>query len=109
MCLAPRSAPPRARSPAATDDTLNALHAILRPEQRTTLVDKVDAHWIAWKETNAGDQATYDTKPHRYLPDLAKEIGLTSEQVDKVRAKLDSKKDSKKPFDASATDAYIRA
>jgi Spy/CpxP family protein refolding chaperone len=95
--------------PGAAVDTLNELHATLRPEQRIAFVDKVDAHWTAWKESNVGDQATEDTKPHGYLAGLAKELGLTSEQVDKVCASFDRKKDSKKPFDASVTDAYLRA
>jgi Spy/CpxP family protein refolding chaperone len=95
--------------PAATADTLNALHAALRPEQRAALVDKVDAHWTVWKDTNAGDETTDETKPHSRLAHLTMEIELTSAQVDKVRANLDGKKDTKKPFDATAADAYIKA
>ncbi len=95
--------------PGATADTLNALHAALRPEQRTALADKVDAHWAVWKDTNIADTATDGTKPRGHLAHLAKEIGLTSDQVDKVRANLDAAKDSKKPFDAAAAEAYIKA
>jgi Spy/CpxP family protein refolding chaperone len=95
--------------PAATADTLNALHAALRPEQRAALVDKVDAQWTVWKDTNAGDETTDDSKPHSRLAHLTKEIGLTSAQVDKVRANLDRKNETKKPFAAAAADAYIEA
>jgi Spy/CpxP family protein refolding chaperone len=95
--------------PKATADVLDQLHAALHPEQRIALVDKIEANWAVWKETNGGEQAEEDAKPHGHLAHLAKEIGLTSEQVDKVRANLDAAKDSKKPFDAAAADAYVKA
>jgi Spy/CpxP family protein refolding chaperone len=95
--------------PGATAEALNQLHATLRPEERNALVDKIDAHWAVWKDTNGGDQTADDAKPRGHLGHLAKEIGLTSDQVDKVRANLDAAKDAKKPFDAAAADAYVKA
>lgn len=102
-------APAASVIPKATTDVLDQLHAALRPEERVALVDKIEANWAVWKDTNGGEQAAEDAKPHGHLAHLAKEIGLTSEQVDKVRANLDAAKDSKKPFDAAAADAYVKA
>jgi Spy/CpxP family protein refolding chaperone len=93
----------------ALPSLLNQLHAALRPEQRVALVDKIDAHWAAWRDVNSGDHAADGTKPDRRLNHLAKEYGLTSDQIDKVRATLDASKDTKKPFDAAAVETYVKA
>jgi Spy/CpxP family protein refolding chaperone len=95
---------------AATPDVLNQLHAVLRAEQRAALVDKIDAHWTVWREANSAESmADGGSKPDRHIAHLAKEIGLTSDQVDKLRANLDATKDVKKPFDPVAADAYVKA
>jgi Spy/CpxP family protein refolding chaperone len=95
--------------PGATAEVLNQLHAALKPEERAALVDKVDANWAVWKEANGGDQAVDDSKPKGHLEHLAKDLGLTSDQLDKVKASLDASKDAKKPFDAVAADTYVKA
>jgi Spy/CpxP family protein refolding chaperone len=92
-----------------TPDLLNKLHAALRPEQRAALVDKVDAHWTVWRDANSAEKTADSSVPDRHIHHLAKEIGLTSDQVDKLRANLDATKDAKKPFDAAAAEAYIKA
>jgi hypothetical protein len=34
---------------------LNDLHAVLTPVERSALVDKVEAHWAVWRESNGGE------------------------------------------------------
>ncbi len=103
-----KSATAATAAQAATVELLDKLHATLRPEQRAALVDKVDAHWSAWRETN--EKGTEGGKPDRHLKHIAKELNLTKDQVDKVHAALEaSNKDIKKPFDPAATEAYIKA
>lgn len=95
---------------AATADALNQLHALLRPDQRASLVDKVEAHWAIWKESNGGDQAADNARPDGHIAHLAKEIGLTAEQVEKVRANLASMPGGTKgPFDPAAAEAHAKA
>jgi Spy/CpxP family protein refolding chaperone len=91
----------------ATVDVLNQLHAVLRPEQRTALVDKVEAHWSMWKEANAGDQATDNSRPDGHIARLASEIGLTSDQVEKVRASLAGT--TRGSFDPAEAEAHTKA
>jgi Spy/CpxP family protein refolding chaperone len=94
----------------ATADALNQLHALLRPEQRMALVDKVEAHWAVWKEANAGDQATDNGQPDGHIGHVAKELGLTNDQVEKVRANLSAlPAPSRGPFDATAAEAHMKA
>jgi Spy/CpxP family protein refolding chaperone len=90
---------------------LNQLHAALKPEQRSALADKVDANWATWRDVNGGGDHAGDggAKPERRFKHLAKELGLTSDQVEKFRTNLDATKDAKKPFDAAAAEAYIKA
>jgi Spy/CpxP family protein refolding chaperone len=91
----------------ATVEFLEHIHGVLRPEQRAAFVDKVDAHWAAWRDAN--DKKEEGGKPDRHLRHLAKELSLSKDQVDKVRAALDAVKPPAKPFDPAAADAYIKA
>ncbi len=94
----------------ASADALNALHNALTPEQRQALVDKIDAHWSIWKDSNAGDQATDNARPEGHIARLAQEIGLTNEQVDKTRAALAALPPaSRGPFDPAAAEAHVKA
>jgi Spy/CpxP family protein refolding chaperone len=94
----------------ATVDALNQLHAMLTPEQRTALVDKIEAHWSIWKGSNAGDQATDNARADGHLAHLAQEIGLAGDQVDKVRANLAALAPaSRGPFDSAAGEAHMKA
>ncbi len=92
---------------AAAQELLNHLHGVLRPEQRAAFVDKVDAHWAAWREAN--EHAAEGGKPDRHLRRLAKDLSLTKDEVDKAHAAMDADKEAKKPFDAAASEAYIKA
>lgn len=83
---------------------LDQLHGVLRPEERAALVDKVDAHFAAWKDAN---DKTADGSKH--IRRVAKELSLTTDQVDKLRAALSAAKDTSKPFDPAATEAYQKA
>jgi Spy/CpxP family protein refolding chaperone len=93
----------------ATADALNQLHALLRPEQRAALVDKVEAHWTVWKEANAGDPTAESAQPDGHLAHLAAEIGLTTDQVDKVRANLAVASGPRAPFDPTQAEAHMQA
>jgi Spy/CpxP family protein refolding chaperone len=98
--------------PGATADLLTKLHAALRPEQRAALVDKVDAHWATWRDVNGTDHTPDGGVPKadRRLHHITKELGLTSDQLDKFKASLDaSSKDVKKPFDPSRFEAFSKA
>jgi Spy/CpxP family protein refolding chaperone len=69
----------------ASTDALNELHAVLTPPERAALVDKVEAHWSVWQRANA--EETDPTNPEgSRLAMLTTELGLTHDQVDKIRA-----------------------
>jgi Spy/CpxP family protein refolding chaperone len=98
----------------ATAAELNALHAVLRPEQRAALVDKVEAHFMVWMESN-GDQAAA-AKEHEqggHIAHLAKELTLTNDQVDKLKASFASSiaahEQAHGKFDASVAEAHMKA
>ena len=95
---------------AATADVLNQLHGVLRPEQRAALVDKIEAHWTVWKESNAGDQAADNQKAGGHIAHLAKELGLSDDQVTKTRANLAAlAPGARGPFDPAAGEAHMKA
>lgn len=95
---------------AATADALNQLHTLLRPEQRASLVDKIEAHWTIWKEANAGDQATDNARPDGHIAHLQQELGLSADQVQKTRANLASLPGTARgPFDVTAGEAHMKA
>lgn len=94
----------------ATAQALNALHEVLTPEQRAALVDKIEAHWSLWKESNAGDQAHDNARPEGHVAHLANEFALSTEQVEKVRANLASLPAAAHgAFDATAAEAHAKA
>jgi Spy/CpxP family protein refolding chaperone len=93
----------------AVGTALEAIHKVLKPEQRHALSDKVEANWALWKEANSGDQVADNAKPDGHLSHVAKELSLTPEQVTKIKATLDGEKDAKKPFDVAAADAQMKA
>ncbi len=79
----------------ATADALNQLHAVLTPEQRSALVEKVEAHWDVWKHANAveaekagGDASRAAQRGH--LDVMAKEIELSPEQVARAQSNFDA-------------------
>jgi Spy/CpxP family protein refolding chaperone len=72
---------------AATGDVLNKLHALLSPEERALLVDKVKAHAEVWRHVN--HEAEPGGREHGgRLAELTKDLSLTPEQVEKIGAAL---------------------
>jgi Spy/CpxP family protein refolding chaperone len=70
---------------------LNDLHAVLTPAQRAKLVDEVQGHWENWKEAHGKDEA--DDKQHHdgYMLGLVRELGLSQDQADKIKAAFKDK------------------
>lgn len=66
---------------------LDQLHAVLSPSERAALVDKVRANFEVWREMNYQERAAADGRPRR-LSRLARELALTSDQVDQIQASL---------------------
>jgi len=69
-------------------DSLNQLHTVLTPSQREALVDKVSAHLEVWEDVNSEDDSTDRNIHEGHLHRVANEIGLSPDQVDKIRATL---------------------
>jgi Spy/CpxP family protein refolding chaperone len=93
----------------AVEAALDSIHKVLKPEERRALADKVQANWDLWKEANAGEQGADNAKPNGHLAHVAKELSLTPDQVTKIKASLDAEPNAKKPFDAAAADANMKA
>jgi Spy/CpxP family protein refolding chaperone len=96
----------------ATADALNELHAALTPEQRVALVDKVEAHWTIWQRANTDTESTAAGGPSHagYLEALTKDLGLTNDQIDKIRGRWSAAaKDSSSPLDAQKVETHLRA
>ena len=68
-------------------DSLNQLHALLSPAERTALVDKVNAHWEVWQQANH-DVDGRAQELHGQVDKLTQELGLTPDQVEKISAAL---------------------
>jgi Spy/CpxP family protein refolding chaperone len=98
----------------ASADELNQLHAVLKPEQRAALVDKVEAHFMVWKESNGDEKAAekeHETGGH--IAHLAKELNLTPDQVEKLKASFASSlaahAQAHGKFDPAEADARMKA
>jgi Spy/CpxP family protein refolding chaperone len=72
----------------AIADALNQLHSVLTESQRAALVEKVEAHWEVWQEANESTGGDGEPREHGHLDALARELSLTPEQVEKIRAGL---------------------
>ncbi len=70
---------------------LNQLHATLTAQQRAKLVDNLQAHWERWKEAQGRDEA--DDHQHRsgHLLALVRQLGVTQEQAEKIKASFHDK------------------
>jgi Spy/CpxP family protein refolding chaperone len=90
-------------------DTLNQLHAVLSRAERMALVAKVQAHWDVWRQANSEAEAGGREKGSR-LAELALELNLTSDQVEKMSAALQT---GLAPlagqFDSKKVDAHVKA
>ncbi|HEX4454763.1 MAG TPA: Spy/CpxP family protein refolding chaperone [Kofleriaceae bacterium] len=89
----------------AISDSLNQLHATLTPPQRQALVDKMQAHFEVWHSANAPEE----DKEHGHLAHLAKELGMTQDQVDKSRAAYEQSITGVPHFDRAEADAHLKA
>jgi Spy/CpxP family protein refolding chaperone len=93
----------------ATADALNQLHAALTPEQREVLVDKVEAHWTIWQNANS-DTGVGGPSHAGYLEALTKELGLTNDQIEKIRSRWSpAAKDSSSPLESQKVEMHLRA
>ena len=93
----------------ATIKSLNELHALLTPEQRAALVDKVDAHWESWKIANNQEEAAGDEAHPGHLDRVAKDLDLTPDQVTKIRAAFgEGLKKHPLKFDATQVEAHMQ-
>jgi Spy/CpxP family protein refolding chaperone len=72
----------------ATTDAMNQLHNTLTAQQRAALVDKLQAHWDKWKDAQGHDEQAAKPEGHRggHLEELTRELSLTPDQVDKIKA-----------------------
>jgi Spy/CpxP family protein refolding chaperone len=94
---------------AAVIDALNQLHAVLNPGQRMALVDKVEAHWEVWKEANAAAGDPAEKPEHGRLETMTRELALTPDQVDKIKARIKSSGELGPKFDPEKVTAHLTA
>jgi Spy/CpxP family protein refolding chaperone len=92
----------------ASADALNELHAALTPPQRAALVDKVESHWAVWQKANA-EEAGSANRDDGQLATLATDLGLTQDQVDKIRAGLGEAMKVAPRLDPQEISAHLRA
>jgi Spy/CpxP family protein refolding chaperone len=93
----------------AVIESLNQLHALLTPEQRAALVDKVEAHWEVWKKANSEEEQPGDAAHPGHLDRLAKDLNLAPDQVEKIRTTFAAKvKSHPQKFDRAQVDAHIQ-
>ena len=92
----------------ASAAALNDLHSILTPVQRGALVDKVDAHWAVWQKANA-DETGSAKLDGGHLAMLATDLGLSPDQVEKIRAGLGDGMKAVPRLDPQEIEAHLRA
>jgi Spy/CpxP family protein refolding chaperone len=98
---------------AASVQALNQLHGILDASQRQALVDKVEAQWQVWRQANAEDDKDNNGLPdaeERRLTHMTKLLGLSQDQVDKIKGSLKTGMASlPNRLDAAEVDAHVKA
>jgi Spy/CpxP family protein refolding chaperone len=94
----------------AVADSLNELHGVLTPPQRVALVDKVEAHLHVWHKANSEDEPAEKDAHGGHLGKLAKDLALSTDQVEKIRASFKTSiAGSKVHFDGTAAEAHLKA
>jgi Spy/CpxP family protein refolding chaperone len=93
----------------AVADSLNQLHATLTPPQRTALMDKVEAHYQVWHEANSDDEPAEKDAHGGHLGHLAKELNLTPDQVEKIRASFKTSMGTAAHPDPAEAEAHLKA
>jgi Spy/CpxP family protein refolding chaperone len=92
----------------ASADALNRLHAALTPPERAALVDKVWAHWSVFRQADEDAQGGKDRQSRR-LTELAKDIGLSADQVAKIGKTLqDTLQVEPVALDPSEVEAHLK-
>jgi Spy/CpxP family protein refolding chaperone len=93
----------------ATVDALNRLHAALTPPERAALVDKVWAHWSIFQQANVDDDHGGKDGQGGHLADLAKEVGLSADQVATIARSLQATAQVEPVTeDPAAIDAHLK-
>ena len=94
---------------AATADSLNQLHAILDSAQRAELAQKLQAHWSVWQHANDEDDGQTVQREHgRYLAAVTRELGLSTEQIGRVKSTMEANAPEKaKRLDVSQVEANL--
>ncbi|MFI5297604.1 MAG: periplasmic heavy metal sensor [Polyangiales bacterium] len=93
----------------AVADSLNELHAALTPAQRIALVDKVEAHFAVWHHHNVTEETAEKDKKGGHLGKLAKELGLSTDQVEKIRESFKTSSGGARKFDKDEAEAHLKA
>jgi Spy/CpxP family protein refolding chaperone len=93
----------------AVADSLNALHAALTPAQRAALVDKVEAHFDVWHDTNAPDESAARDARGGQLGKLTKDLALSPEQVQAIRTSFASSMSGVPKLDRAEAEEHMRA
>ena len=89
--------------------SLDELHATLTPPQRAALVDKVEAHLAVWHHTNSADEPMAKDAHGGHLGKLAKEYGLTPQQVETIRASFQTAIATAPKYDRAEAEAHMKA
>lgn len=93
----------------AVAESLNALYKLLTPPQRQALVDKVEAHFEVWHHANSPAATSEKDAPGGHLAELAEGLGLSADQIDKIRAAYADSLGKRSHYDRGEADAHIKA
>lgn len=93
----------------AVADTLNDLHATLNESQRVALVDKVEANLEVWHHVNSADEPAEKDEHGGHLGHLAKEYGLSHDQVEQIRTTFLSSITQAPKYDQAEAEAHMKA
>lgn len=93
----------------ASTSALNDLHAALTPPQRAALADKVVAHWAVWQSENGSETDSTNAVERGHLATLTTELGLTPEQIEKIRGPLADRMRGVPRLDPQQIEAHVRA
>jgi len=85
--------------PEVAAQSLNQLHAVLTPEQRSALADKIDSNWAVWRAENVGEPGASAPGEHGHLAALTSELALTPDQQDTIRRALVERERGAPPVD----------
>ncbi|HEY1554688.1 MAG TPA: Spy/CpxP family protein refolding chaperone [Kofleriaceae bacterium] len=93
----------------AVADSLNALHDTLTPPQRQALVDKVESHLEVWHQANMPADQEAQAKHAGHVSELANQLSLTPDQVEKIRTAYTGAVGTLPKFDKAEADAHLKA